>query len=69
MYHAKSLQVAATFLPFNCPLTNHISHSYVRNHLEPKIVNQMVTSVTLTPEPTQDTARKEEKPKKMPKQM
>lgn len=31
-WHAKSLEVAATFLPSDCPLLNHVLLSYQKHH-------------------------------------
>lgn len=35
--HAKALHVAATFLPNECPLQDHVFRSYKKHHLESKI--------------------------------
>ena len=37
MYHAKSLHVAATFLPADCPMVDHIKKAYQKHHLGPKL--------------------------------
>jgi hypothetical protein len=37
VWHAKAIHVASYFLPSDCPLIQHITHSYSRHHLRPKI--------------------------------
>jgi len=37
MWQAKSLHVAATFLPEDCPLVTHIINNYKKNHMNPKL--------------------------------
>jgi len=37
LWHAKAIHLASFFLPNECPLTNHISTSYTKHHLRPKI--------------------------------
>jgi len=37
IWHAKSLHVAALFLPDECPLVNHVINSYKKHHMMPKI--------------------------------
>lgn len=36
-WHAKSLEVAATFLPSDCPLLNHVLLSYQKHHAPSQI--------------------------------
>jgi len=36
-WHAKAIHIASFFLPSDCPLIQHITQSYGRHHLRPKI--------------------------------
>ena len=31
-WHAKALEIVCTFFPSDCPLLNHILHSYTKHH-------------------------------------
>lgn len=37
LWHAKAIHIASYFLPSDCPLIQHITQSYSRHHLRPKI--------------------------------
>ena len=37
IWHAKAIHIASYFLPNDCPLIQHISQSYSKHHLKPKI--------------------------------
>ena len=37
LWHAKAIHIASFFLPSDCPLIQHITQSYSRHHLRPKI--------------------------------
>jgi hypothetical protein len=37
VWHAKAIHLASYLLPNECPLTQHITQSYSRHHLRPKI--------------------------------
>lgn len=37
VWHAKAIHIASYFLPNDCPLIQHITQSYSRHHLRPKI--------------------------------
>ena len=37
VWHAKAIHIASTFLPNDCPLTQHIQQSYGKHHLKPKL--------------------------------
>ncbi len=37
MWHAKAMHIASTFLPPDCPLTNHVISSYIKHYLQEKM--------------------------------
>ena len=37
IWHAKAIHIASYFLPNDCPLIQHITQSYAKHHLRPKI--------------------------------
>jgi hypothetical protein len=37
IWHAKAIHIASQFLPNDCPLIVHITQSYAKHHLRPKI--------------------------------
>lgn len=37
MWHAKALHTSSVFLPSDCPLVSHVTSSYCKHHLNPKI--------------------------------
>lgn len=37
IWHAKAIHIASYFLPNDCPLIQHITQSYNKHHLRPKI--------------------------------
>ena len=39
-FHAKSLHIALLFLPEDCPLTQYIMQTYIKNYLSPKLKQQ-----------------------------
>lgn len=36
MYHAKAVHLSSLFLPRECPLVQHLVHSYKRNYMNEK---------------------------------
>ncbi len=43
MYHAKSLHIATTFLPGECPMVDHVKKAYLKHHLVPKLEHKKAT--------------------------
>ena len=37
IWHAKAIHIASYFMPNDCPLIQHITQSYAKHHLRPKI--------------------------------
>lgn len=47
VWHAKAIHIASYFLPNDCPLTQHITQSYAKHHLRPKIKRRQEQLATL----------------------
>lgn len=43
MWHAKALHTSSVFLPSDCPLVSHVTSSYIKHHLKPKIEERKKT--------------------------
>jgi hypothetical protein len=47
MWHAKALHTSSVFLPSDCPLVSHVTSSYIKHHLTPKLEDRKVAHAQL----------------------